>query len=118
VLVAAGAGLQSAELYDPATGTWSATGSLLVGRWVLASASLADGRVIALGGLNSTLTTSLSGAEIYDPAAGTWSPAGNMHIQRASHTATTALDGSVVIAGGFHREPRGDKQIERVEVFR
>jgi hypothetical protein len=120
VLVAAGSGLSSAEVYDPASGTWSLTGSLAEGRWFLASASLGDGRVFAVGGLNSSLTASLASAEIYDPNTGTWSSAGAMRTPRASLTAAfEGADVSVVIAGGFRRDPMipGDRHPERVEVF-
>src|SRR5260370_40275049 len=40
----------SAELYDPATGTWTSTGSLSVGRASAVAVGLADGRVLVAGG--------------------------------------------------------------------
>jgi hypothetical protein len=40
----------SAELYDPAAGTWTATASLHVGRYGHAAVLLYDGRVLVAGG--------------------------------------------------------------------
>ena len=53
VLVAGGFGtsfLASAELYDPASGTWSATGSLVIGRSGHTATLLPDGRVLITAG--------------------------------------------------------------------
>jgi hypothetical protein len=59
----------SAELYDPRTGTWSATAALVEGRAGATATLLSDGRVLITGGFGSDgmpLTT----AELYDPASG------------------------------------------------
>jgi hypothetical protein len=53
----------SAELYDPASGTWTATGSLNDGRYGHTAALLQNGNVLVAGGLieNSLV---LSSAEL------------------------------------------------------
>ena len=40
----------AADVYDPATGTFSRTGSMKLGRWLHTATLLADGRVLILGG--------------------------------------------------------------------
>src|SRR5262245_48112624 len=62
VLVAGGANrffpppisvLNSAELYDPATGVWSITGALITGRSGHSATLLPNGKVLVTGGSNS-----------------------------------------------------------------
>jgi hypothetical protein len=106
VLVAGGCGafdldencvkvLTSAELYNPATGTWSATGSMVVGRVGHTATRLLDGRVLVAGGDSSGTS-----AELYEPTTGTWSRTGSTSVGRFGGLATLLLDGRVLVAGG------------------
>jgi hypothetical protein len=102
VLVAGGRGLgyfslASAELYDPATGTWSGTGSLSIAHGEHTATLLTNGKVLVAGGDSSGLTSS---AELYDPATGTWNGTGSMSGVRYAHTATLLTNGKVLVAGG------------------
>jgi len=92
----------AADLYDPTTGRWSATGNLHYARRSHTAALLADGRVLVAGGWNYAASTrdSPTVAEIYDPAAGTWSDAGQMIRPRSSAKSVTLRDGRVLILGG------------------
>ena len=101
VLIAGGtdgnSNLAAAELYDPATGKFSPTGSMSIDQAGTATL-LNDGRVLFAGGANSTGT--IASADVYDPATGKFSSTGAMTVARSSHTATLLPNGRVLIAGG------------------
>jgi WD40 repeat protein len=97
--------LTSAELYNPKTGTWSATGSMRFGRQYFTATLLGDGDVLASGGFSSCDDDFCSDnrqAELYDPKTGTWSATGSMHVAREQFTATLLTDGDVLVAGGLN----------------
>jgi hypothetical protein len=91
--------LNSAEIFDPATGTFSPTGSMTVPRYGAAAAPLPDGRVLVAGG-NKQNNQALNSAEIFDPATGTFSPTGDMTAFRYGPAAAPLPDGRVLVAGG------------------
>src|SRR5439155_15776130 len=66
--------LASAELYDPANGIWTATGSLGDRRWFHTATLLPNGNVLVAGGSNSG--GYLVSAELYDPGTPTPTPTG------------------------------------------
>ncbi len=88
VLVAGGANgsdtLASAELYDPASGTWTAPAASPPHAIYHTATLLPNGKVLVAGGSASSVT--LASAELYDPATGTWTADRQpRHRTRESH---------------------------------
>ena len=90
--------LASAELFDPASHTFSIVGSMNVARADFTMTLLPNGKVLVTGGFNDISLTNT--AELFDPTTNTFSLTGAMTIRRAEHTATLLPNGKVLIAGG------------------
>jgi len=110
-----GNALASAELYDPATGTFSATGSMAQSRFRVTAVVLADGRVLVSGGFNAT--GALTGAEIYDSTTGLFTLTGSLNTARDRHTATLLPNGKVLIAGGRNSTLEVTNALASAEIF-
>jgi N-acetylneuraminic acid mutarotase len=101
--------IDTAEIYDPATGQWTRTGNLNVRRALHTAERLPDGRVLVVGGrtcnqpppatCNFMFVTNT--AEIYDPATGQWTLAGSLSAPRHTTASVVLLDGRVLVPAGF-----------------
>src|SRR5271157_504588 len=112
ILVAGGqdssaAGLSSAEIFDPATGSWTPAGSMTFPRFGHAAVLLPNGKVLVVGGTpNNPVCTGPpvgNSAEIFDPATGSWTLTATMNVARNSPAAVLLADGRVLVAGGGNR---------------
>ena len=103
VLLVGGAGsngtLRSAELYDPATGKFTATNGADE-RALLSHGDLVAQRQGAGGGRDGHVGAALSSAELYDPATGKWTATGAMNQARARQSATLLPNGQVLAVEG------------------
>jgi N-acetylneuraminic acid mutarotase len=88
----------SAEIYNPTSGTWKATGNMNVARAGTAAAVLANGQTLISGG-NSTSAGGIS-AELYDPSTGNWTLTASMNVYRPNLAATLLSNGDVLVFGG------------------
>jgi hypothetical protein len=99
----------TAELYDPISGSFAATGELDIGRSRHSATLLPDGHVLIAGGIGSYVIDSasfsdpetgvnltmmipaLKTAELYDPVVARFSRTGDMGFSRAGQAASLSL---------------------------
>ena len=96
---------KSAELFDPANSTFTATGPLLQARYDFAMVALDDGRAIAFGGFNNDIDTpadngDLPTSEIWDPSTAVWTAGPAMPEARDALSAEKVAGGKVLVFGG------------------
>lgn len=89
--------LDTAELFDPAAGTWSVTGSLNAAKSHHSATLLPTGKVLVVGQAASRSAM----AELYDPATGTWTVIDPPPDDWANQTATLLNTGNVLLAAGW-----------------
>lgn len=83
----------TAEIYNPATNSWTLTPNMSQGRTGHTSTLLANGKVLVVGYANS---------QVYDPATNSWSAPVSLKKARSSHGAVLLNNGRVLVAGGFN----------------
>ena len=94
--------LTSAEIYNPATGTWTLTGTTATGHvWATASL-LPSGQVLVAGGSLEGCCGGVTGADLYTPSTGTWQAAANMNVAREYAAAVVLPNGTVLMTGGYN----------------
>jgi Subtilase family/Calx-beta domain/Galactose oxidase, central domain/Kelch motif/Viral BACON domain len=93
---------QTAEIFNPATGSWTNTGSMTMVRGGFSVTLLPNGKVLVAGGFSiSSGSTVLPNAELYDPTTGAFVATGDMKFATADHEAVLMQNGKVLSAGGF-----------------
>jgi hypothetical protein len=92
--------VDTAELYDPSTRTFSPAGIMPTASASHTASVLLDGSILVSGGWGIDCPGTQKAMAIFDPASNTFSPSVNLSIARAEHTSTTLNDGSVLITGG------------------
>ena len=100
--------VRSAEIYDPATNTWTTLRNPMTDiRFGHAAVVLPNKKVLVVGGLITIgrgQYAALGYCEIFDPKTGpdtaTWTPTAGLATPRKGHRITLLNDGSVLATGG------------------
>lgn len=91
--------LDSAELFDPTSNTWSNAAPMPTPRLNHRAVLLLSGEVLLVGGENRDGL--VASAALYDPASDRWREPPQRDAGRILHTTTLLLDGRILIAGGL-----------------
>lgn len=93
----------TAEIYDPESGTFSSASTMTSTRTRHSATLLSNGQVLIAGGLNSIISANATAsAEIYDPASNSFTATGNMGTGRSFQAAVALGNGQVLVAGGLN----------------
>ena len=98
------------ELFDPATGVWTAlTATMTSARSGHSQTVLPDGTLLLVGGIFGAATSPVlnvpvpaytGSCEVYDPVANTFTSTGALVFGRAFHGASVLANGDVLVTGG------------------
>jgi hypothetical protein len=101
----------TAEIYDPRSRRFTATGSMRRMRNNGLAQTLRSGDVLIAGGYSGTEPT--ASVELYDEQSGTFRPAESLLGPRADGTATRLPDGRILFAGGDD----GEQVLASAEIY-
>ncbi|HEX5052916.1 MAG TPA: hypothetical protein VFZ65_14160 [Planctomycetota bacterium] len=110
LLVVLNTAQDTAELYDPASGTWTAVPGTMASRHSGHTQTLLpSGMVLIAGGIQGATLSTLfmqpvpvytGSCSIYDPATNSLSTTGSLLFPRGFHAASVLANGNVLVTGG------------------
>jgi hypothetical protein len=110
--------LDTAEVFNPATNTFSPLSSTMtVGRQGASAVQLGNGRILIAGGYNPGSGFWLQSSELYNPTNNLFSPVSDMSVVRSDPAGAPLPDGKALIAGGFDASGGSSVYRKSAEIF-
>jgi hypothetical protein len=99
----------TAEIFDPAAGTFTSLGRLPDPIWGFSAARLADGRILITGGVTvpGDPVRPAAASEIFDPTTNTFTRITGLTLPRAFPGVVALTDGRVLVVGGSVADASG-----------
>jgi N-acetylneuraminic acid mutarotase len=94
--------LNTAEIYDPESGSFVLTGNLRAPHYLPRLVKLQDGNVLVTGGwkIQGPVVVGMADAEVFLPSTNSFSEVSPMYVARLQNSSTLLPDGNVLVAGG------------------
>jgi hypothetical protein len=97
--VAGGVGIPDVNRFDPISKAWTSLAPMTFPRWYPTATSLADGRVLVIGGSTNCVTCIGDIPEVYNPTSNTWTQLGSASLITPLYPQTYLLpDGRILLA--------------------
>jgi hypothetical protein len=106
-------GYSTAEIFNSSNNTFTPTGSMNLSRMLTATAALANGKVLLVGGWYDNTSTTYG--EVYNPSNGTFAQTGSANVQRANPILVPTADSGAIVFSGY--PPYGGSIYEQVEYY-
>jgi len=106
---------EDAQIYDPASGSFTDAGGLCCFDGPPQATVLLNGQALFSGG--NDIAGSENSVELYDPASGTFAPPMKMSVARDGHNSTLLPDGTVLLAGGLSFANRSQPATTSAEIY-
>ncbi len=110
--------INASEVYNPASGLWTAVGNLITARYFATASLLTDDQVLVTGGSGGGCCSGLSSAELYNPASQAWQAMPAMSVG-AYYQAAAVLSGSTeaLVTGGYSCCSTPNSTMNTAEIF-
>ncbi|GEM_PF-1377437 len=111
---------KTCEIYDPKTNRFTAVSPMATDRGLHSLVQLANGKVLAIGGVGGPITSggsARSSCELFDPRTGRWSAAASMASARGLFTTLVDSGGRIRVLGGAQGTLLAPKALTGCEVY-
>jgi hypothetical protein len=110
--------INASEVYNPASGIWTAVGNLITARYFATASLLTGDQVLVTGGNGGGCCSGLSSAELYNPASQAWQAMPAMSVGAYYQAAAVLVGGTqALVSGGYSCCSTPNSTMNSAEIF-